>query len=251
MPYLTKLRTIAEEKLGDDQDSKARDLAFLTQEKLIHELRIQQIELEIQNEELRNIEARLTTSVTLFSGLFNFAPCGYFILSRECLILDANLVAATMLGVSRGNFLNQPFTSFVNNVIEDQDVFYHYQKNLPSMINNRSCELRLKKRDALPFWVQIDSLIIDDPDGKTTILAMVCDINEKKNARRDYQTLTLREKEVFELVVSGRLNKQIGDTLGIVEKTVKVHRAQVMRKMKANSLAELVKHSHRMGLSFA
>jgi FixJ family two-component response regulator len=54
-------------------------------------------------------------------------------------------------------------------------------------------------------------------------------------------TLTPREAEVFALVVTGMLNKQIGDKLGIVEKTVKVHRARVMEKMRAASIAELVR----------
>jgi len=59
--------------------------------------------------------------------------------------------------------------------------------------------------------------------------------------REHIATLTPREAEVFALVVTGMLNKQIGDRLGIVEKTVKVHRARVMEKMQAGSLAELVR----------
>lgn len=59
--------------------------------------------------------------------------------------------------------------------------------------------------------------------------------------RRHITTLTPREAEVFALVVTGMLNRQIGQELGIVEKTVKVHRARVMEKMQAGSLAELVR----------
>jgi FixJ family two-component response regulator len=59
--------------------------------------------------------------------------------------------------------------------------------------------------------------------------------------RQRISTLTPREAEVFALVVTGMLNKQIGDRLGIVEKTVKVHRARVMEKMQADSLAALVR----------
>lgn len=61
--------------------------------------------------------------------------------------------------------------------------------------------------------------------------------------RRRFDRLTEREREVFDLVVTGMLNKQIGAELGIVEKTVKVHRARVMEKMEVSSLAELVKFS--------
>jgi FixJ family two-component response regulator len=62
------------------------------------------------------------------------------------------------------------------------------------------------------------------------------------------ETLTAREVQVFALVVTGMLNKQIAAELGIVEKTVKVHRARVMEKMRAGSLAELVRLADRAGI---
>jgi len=62
------------------------------------------------------------------------------------------------------------------------------------------------------------------------------------------KTLTTREAQVFALVVTGLLNKQVAAELGIVEKTVKVHRARVMEKMRAGSLAELVRLADRAGI---
>ena len=67
--------------------------------------------------------------------------------------------------------------------------------------------------------------------------------------RSDYETLTPREREVMGLVVDGLLNKQVGGELGISEITVKAHRGQVMRKMKAGSLPELVVMAARLGIS--
>jgi len=64
--------------------------------------------------------------------------------------------------------------------------------------------------------------------------------------RQRYETLTARERQIFRLVVSGKLNKQAAATLGISEITVKVHRGQVMRKMKATSLADLLQMAGRL-----
>jgi FixJ family two-component response regulator len=72
--------------------------------------------------------------------------------------------------------------------------------------------------------------------------------DELEELRRRAETLTPRELEVMALVVSGKLNKQIAFELGTVEKTIKVHRARVMEKMGAASLAELVRRAEKLGI---
>jgi FixJ family two-component response regulator len=74
---------------------------------------------------------------------------------------------------------------------------------------------------------------------------------EMRALRDRYASLTRREREVMALVASGLLNKQVGGDLGISEITVKAHRGQVMQKMKADSLADLVKMAGRLGLASA
>lgn len=87
--------------------------------------------------------------------------------------------------------------------------------------------------------------------------ALQCSINtlsdetSLKSLRDDYATLTTRERDVMALVVAGRLNKQAAGDLGITEPTVKAHRGQVMRKMKARSLAHLVSMAARLGFGAA
>jgi FixJ family two-component response regulator len=81
--------------------------------------------------------------------------------------------------------------------------------------------------------------------------AVLRDESEVQALRNSYASLTPREREVMALVVSGLLNKQVGGELGISEITVKAHRGQIMRKMKADSLAALVTMASRLGVRSA
>jgi FixJ family two-component response regulator len=74
---------------------------------------------------------------------------------------------------------------------------------------------------------------------------------ELRMLQQRYALLTPREREVFPCVTSGLINREIGTQLGTSEKTIKVHRGQVMQKMKAKSLAQLIHMAERLGLSTA
>src|SRR6185295_2646755 len=80
-------------------------------------------------------------------------------------------------------------------------------------------------------------------------MAVLEDQAELTTLRSSYESLTPREREVMRCVVAGMLNKQIGLQLGISEITVKAHRGKVMQKMKADSVADLVKAAVRLGLA--
>lgn len=110
---------------------EARDRISLSPDdtrRLLHELRVHQIELELQNEELRRAQLELEISHARFHDLYELAPVGYFMLSEEGLILQANLTAASLLGVARGQLIDQPLTRFI--VPEDSDNYYLLRRRL-------------------------------------------------------------------------------------------------------------------------
>ena len=81
---------------------------------LIHELRVHQIELQMQNEELRRLQNDLEISRSRYADLYDFAPVGYLTLNKQGQILDLNLTAARQLGVERARLINTNFKHYVS-----------------------------------------------------------------------------------------------------------------------------------------
>src|SRR5215813_642520 len=85
-------------------------------------------------------------------------------------------------------------------------------------------------------------------EGLNLDRAALKELNEVAELRARYESLTAREREVFALVTTGSLNKQIANQLGTSERTIKAHRAQVVQKMQADSVADLVRMADRLGV---
>ena len=126
-----ELRRQAEEIAREKAAQSPENLEALSPEETrqtLHELRVHQIELEMQNEELRRAQAELDAARARYFDLYDLAPVGYCTLSEKGLILEANLTAATLLGVARGALVKQPITRFI--LKEDQDIYYLHRKQL-------------------------------------------------------------------------------------------------------------------------
>jgi len=113
---------------------------------VLHDLRVHQIELEMQNEDLRRTQAELEASRARYFDLYDLAPVGYFTLSEQGLILEANFTAATLLGWPRGALVRRPLTRFI--VRDDQDIYYLHRKRLFATGAPQVMELRLRERTA-------------------------------------------------------------------------------------------------------
>ena len=189
-----KLRRLAETALEASSDEKF-DISETSPEgikRLIHELHVHQIELEMQNDELRRIQGELEASRQRYLDLYDLAPVGYLTMNEKGLILEVNLTAAQLLGVERSALVKQPLSRFI--LPEDQDIYYRHRKLLFEAGEPRACEMRMQRPGGLSFWARVESAVAKDANGSSVCRAVMSDINDHKRVDE-----VLREKEDAEL----------------------------------------------------
>jgi PAS domain-containing protein len=132
-------------------------------QQILHELQVHQIELEIQNEELRRAQVELDAVRARYFDLYDLAPVGYCTLSEKGMITEANLTAATLLGVDRGTLVGQPMSRFV--LIEDQDIYYRHHQQLFATMAPQVCQLRLLRPSNPPFWARLEAILVRENES--------------------------------------------------------------------------------------
>jgi two-component system, cell cycle sensor histidine kinase and response regulator CckA len=187
-------------------------------------LRVHQIELEMQNEELRRTQAELEVSRERYFDLYDLAPVGYLTLNEQGLILEANLTAAKLLGVARGALVKQPLSRFI--LAGDQDIHYRSRKALLETGVPQSWELRLLRKDAAPFWARLEATTTgQDADEFSVWRAVVSDVSERKSqeeerAKLEVQNRQLQKAEALRRMagaIAHHFNNQLTTVMGNLE----------------------------------
>ena len=127
--------------------------------RLVHELQVHQIELEMQNDEFRRNQVALEEARDRYLDLYDFAPIGYFTFDRKGRIMDVNLTGAHLLGPPRKRLVGMPFIIFVKK--EDIALFHKYLTEVFSSDASRTCELRIKQHHKGPYvYVSLESVAV-------------------------------------------------------------------------------------------
>jgi chemotaxis family two-component system sensor kinase Cph1 len=167
----------------------------LSKDELIEELRIHQIELELQNEELLESQIKLANSQNKYFDLYNFAPVGYLTLDKNGLILDVNLAGASLLGNERSNLINMAFIRCI--VREYQYDFHHIINEVLEFGMRNSIELQLKKLNNESFYAYLEIINTQDTNGdlleSRITITNIDELKNKEKELKDYQD-TLEEK---------------------------------------------------------
>jgi PAS domain S-box-containing protein len=183
--------------------------------RLVHELRVHQVELQMQNDELCRAQAELSATRERYFDLYNLAPVGYFIVSHEGRILETNLAGVTLLGLPRAALVKQPVTRYI--VKEDQDVYYLHRKELLATGKAHACELRMVKSDGTSFWVRLTASMQEPsstPGRERALVSRVIlsDISEQKQIERDKAQLDARLQQAKP---RSRVDPKLGKAKGL------------------------------------
>ena len=130
--------------------------------KLIHEFEVHKIELEMQNEELRLANEQAEIAAKKYTNLYDFAPSGYFILSKEGKVIDLNLSGANMLGKERSLLINSQFGFFVSN--DTKPIFTLFLSKVFNSKAEESCEIILSTYGNLPMYVSLNGIVTENSE---------------------------------------------------------------------------------------
>lgn len=178
------LRRRAEERLSEKEASPGPHPGDEDTLKLIHELSVHQIELEMQNEELMRVRSELEENLEKYSDLYDYAPVGYFTLAEDGQVLEVNFTGATLLGKERSFLINRKFCAFLAE--QSKPVFREFLSTVFKSDFKETSEVKFFDKNNTPRTLLIEGIHVRN--GKSTgrqCLMIAQDITERKNMEED------------------------------------------------------------------
>lgn len=214
---LTGLRGQAEELLRVTR----RDVAAMPindVQQLVHELQVHQVELAMQNEELRRTQVELEAARDRYVKLYDEAPTGYLTLDPKGIILEANLPACTLLGINRKDLRGKPLAQCL--AVNDQAAFRRHMHELFRTGIRQVCDVDLARQEDHPVSVQFESVAVQDEAGPPArILTAVLDITKR---RRIEKALQQTHNELEQLVA--KRTTELQQTVARLKTEIAEHR---------------------------
>ncbi|WP_207425945.1 PAS domain S-box protein [Pedobacter sp. SYSU D00535] len=194
------LRAKAEKLLNDryDINDPNRAVEF---DRIFHELQVHQVELEMQNDELMAANLEIQKQKDRFSHLFESAPVGYIVVSREGLVTDINQTALRLFNNDKSMMRGKPLAAFVSP--GDISCYYQFLNSITKRGTEQSCELQLLRRETGSFWGLFHAVPVgaDEPDRQ--IYVTLTDITEKQAAEKELRQAKQRLDLALEASATG------------------------------------------------
>ena len=211
-----QLREHAEARTTSEHADLAGDPSS-EQNRLIHELRVHQIELEMQNEELRAAREQLEASRARYIELYELAPVAYLTVDKVGKVIEANLTAAALLQVPRRTLLSSVVTRYV--LPAAQDTYYRVVRTLFATGASQTCELRMLPASGAELWVRLEAAAAPfGPTGETVAHVTLSDITKEKQA--EAALLRMAKLEAVGTLAAGiahEFNNLLGSLFGFLE----------------------------------
>ena len=188
-----KLRRQAEERLKANVHEAGFPRTDDEAQRLLHELQVHQIELEMQNAELRQARDELEKALGNYTDLYDFAPVGYFTLDHEGAIHTANFTGATLLEVERARLIGRRFEQFVDD--GDRPAFTSFLVTVFTSQGKKACEVMLTTELNSPLFVHIEAVAFG---AKHECRVTVMDISARKQAEEQIQRYIEKLRSVNE-----------------------------------------------------
>jgi len=182
-----ELRLLAEEQLVERSASVEFPRNEEETQRLVHELEVHQIELEMQSKELRHAQEKLELSRDKYSELYDFAPVGYFTFDARGRIQEINLAGAQLLGIERGLLSNIPISRFIADA-KGKKAFSGHLKNVLQKKGIQGCEIKLTQEKGQMIYAQVQSTALETNESQgRDILSSIVDITMAKELESEIQ----------------------------------------------------------------
>ena len=191
---------------------------------ILYELRVHQIQLEMQNEELRRAHEALDASQTRYFDLYDLAPVGYLTISAKRMIREVNLAAATMLGVVRRLLVKEPISRILP--MEEQHNFYQHLKQCIEAGIPQDWEMRLLRGDGELFWAHLQTtpaqngefwITLNDITGRKLVEQSLLESNHQLNEAKIAAEAANYTKSQFLAIMSHELRTPMNGILGMTQ----------------------------------
>ena len=198
--------------------SPAKDETSRPAEELLHELQVYQVELEMQNEELRQAQVELEDSRDLYVDFYDFSPVGYITLNQEAMIDEINLTGAKLLGMERSKLRHRRFAPFV--APEDRDRWHLHFLTVLKHDDKKDCELLLQRNDGTSFFAQLHCLRLNSDAKKSAVRMVMTDITERKQADENLRIASVAFESQESMMITDansvilRVNKAFTENTG-------------------------------------
>lgn len=204
----SKLRRLAEQRLKSGDEKSIHNMTQQEASRMMHDLETHQIELEMQNEELRRVQDELVDMRDRYTELYDHAPIGYITTDAHGIMSQANLTFCEMLEAPRASLVKRRFSEFIAE--DSQEEYYKNRRTVLATNAQQSCDLRLHTPTGRELWVRIDSIGVENPNAECIqIRSVISDITRHRKVEQDIRKLSRALEYCSSAVIITDLNGNI------------------------------------------